>query len=230
MKTIGLHYRIRSGLAGIILLIMIILQAGFSHGQEITSVKITGIVTDLTDNEAIPGVNVYIKGTQTGSVTDVNGKYAITIPKGSILVYTMVGYETQEILIENQLLVNVQMKASVTSLDEVVVIGYGSTTKKEITGSIATVKEEGFNRGVYNNPIGLLQGKVAGLNIVKPDGADPQAGYNIILRGTNTLTSGQGPLIIVDGIAGVDLKNVSPEEVESMDVLKDGSAATESSS
>jgi len=225
MKTFGLYKRIKTGLTIILLVSMMFFQAAYLFAQEPTLVKVTGTVTDIADNEPIPGVNVYIKGTQTGSVTDVDGKYSINIPKGSTLVYTMVGYETQEFLVENQLVINTRMKVAVTSLDEVVVIGYGTTTKKEITGSIATVKEDGFNRGAYNNPIGLLQGKVAGLNIVKPDGADPQAGYNIILRGTNTLTSGQGPLIIVDGIAGVDLKNVSPEEVESMDVLKDGSAA-----
>jgi len=225
MTTFGLYKRIKTGLTIILLVSMMFFQAVYLFAQEATVVKVTGTVIDLADNEPIPGVNVYIKGTQTGSVTDVDGKYSINIPKGSTLVYTMVGYETQEILVENQLVINTRMKVAVTSLDEVVVIGYGTTTKKEVTGSIATVKEDGFNRGAYNNPIGLLQGKVAGLNIVKPDGADPQAGYNIILRGTNTLTSGQGPLIIVDGIAGVDLKNVSPEEVESMDVLKDGSAA-----
>jgi TonB-linked SusC/RagA family outer membrane protein len=193
--------------------------------QVTEQVKITGTVTDLTDGTRLPGVNISIKGTQTGGVTDNDGKYSITVPKGSVLMYTMIGYETQEILIENQVLINVRLQAVSTPLDEVVVIGYGTTTKKEITGSIATVKPEDFNRGAYNNPIVLAQGKVAGLNIVKPDGADPQAGYDIILRGTNTLTSGQGPLIIVDGIAGVDLKNVSPDEIESMDVLKDGSAA-----
>lgn len=208
----------------IITALILLLTAGTLLAQEAT-LKITGKVTDATDNQGIPGVNVFLKGTQTGGTTDVNGNYTINTTKGAILVFQMMGYETQEFAVENQLVLNVSLKVAVTSLDEVVVIGYGTTTKKEITGSIATVKEDNFNRGSYNNPIGLLQGKVAGLAIVKPDNADPGAGYDIILRGTNTLTSGQGPLIIVDGVSGVDLKNVSPEEVESIDVLKDGSAA-----
>ena len=105
------------------------------------------------------------------------------------------------------------------------VIGYGSTLKKEVTGSISTIKTKEFNKGAYNDAIGLIQGKVAGLLVTKPNGADPQAGYNIILRGTNTLTSGQGPLIIIDGVAGAELKNINFEDIQSFDVLKDGSAA-----
>jgi TonB-dependent starch-binding outer membrane protein SusC len=182
-------------------------------------------VIDALDNKGIPGVSIVIKGTQTGCISDINGDYALNAPTGATLVFSMVGYEKQEITVTEVASMNVNMKTSVTSLDEVVVIGYGKTTKKEVTGAIATVKEDGFNRGTFTSPIGLLQGKVAGLNIVKPDGGDPQAGYEIILRGTNTLTSGQGPLIIIDGVAGADMKNISPEEVESMDVLKDGSAA-----
>ncbi len=225
MKTNRIFIQMKSGWFAIILIFAVVLMANTAAAQEAALQKVTGRVTDSDTNDGMPGVSVYIKGTQTGSTTDVNGNYVISAPKGSTLVFTMVGYEKQEILIENQTTINIALKVSVTSLDEVVVIGYGITTKKEITGSIATVKEEDFNKGSFNSPMGLLQGKVAGLTIVNPEGADPQAGYEIILRGTNTLTSGQGPLIIVDGVAGVDLKNVSPEEVESIDVLKDGSAA-----
>jgi len=187
--------------------------------------EIRGLVTDEASGEGIPGVNVYIKDTQTGTTTDVHGNFSIKVPKGVTLVFTMIGYEKQEVVTGDEATINIRLKTAITALDEVVVIGYGSTTKKEVTGSIATVKEADFNRGSYNSPMGLLQGKVAGLTILNPEGADPQAGFEIILRGTNTLTSGQGPLIVVDGIAGADMKNISPEEVESIDVLKDGSAA-----
>lgn len=187
-------------------------------------VKVSGKVTDATNGELLTGVNIVIKGTQTGCITDVAGKYSIDAPKGAILVYSFIGYETME-LTAGKTTMDVRMKPDVASLDEIVVIGYGLTTKKEITGSIASIKADDFNKGTYNDPIGLLQGKVAGLSITKPNGADPQSGYQILLRGTNTLTSGQGPLIIVDGVAGADLKNVSFDEVESVDVLKDGAAA-----
>jgi TonB-linked SusC/RagA family outer membrane protein len=225
MKSNRLFKNLNLGLAAILIMTLVFMVALPAFSQQGSAKKITGHVTDVADNNSIPGVSIFIKGTQTGCITDINGNYSLTVLPGSTLVFSMVGYEKQEILIQNQAILNVGLKTSVTSLDEVVVIGYGKTTKKEVTGSIATVKEDGFNRGTFNSPIGLLQGKVAGLNIVNSNGADPQAGYDIILRGTNTLTSGQGPLIIIDGVAGADMKNVSPEEVESIDVLKDGSAA-----
>ncbi len=225
MKTIRLFNKLNFGLAGILLVSMIILIAVPSFAQQGTAKKITGRVTDVSDKNGIPGVSIVIKGTQTGCITDIDGNYSLDAPVGSALVYSMIGYEKQEILVADQKMINIGLKVAATSLDEVVVIGYGKTTKKEVTGSISTVKEDGFNKGTFNNPIGLIQGKVAGLSIVRPDGADPQAGYNIILRGTNTLTSGQGPLIVIDGVAGADMRNISPEEVESIDVLKDGSAA-----
>ncbi|MDO8898901.1 MAG: TonB-dependent receptor [Bacteroidales bacterium] len=207
---------------------MIGLLFGFSltvNAQDAQPVKVSGAVTDFANGELLPGVNVSIKGTQTGSVSDINGRYTIDVLKGSTLVFSFVGYETNEIVVGSQTQINVRLRPTVESLEEIVVIGYGLTTKKEVTGSITSLKSEDFNKGSYSNPMGLLQGKVAGLSITKPGGADPQAGYQILLRGTNTLTSGQGPLIIVDGIAGVDLRNVSFEEVESIDVLKDGAAA-----
>lgn len=186
---------------------------------------VKGRVTDFNSGESLPGVNVSVKGTQTGTVTDANGLFELNLTADPFLVFSFVGYTTQELPSKGLSIMDVRLKPTVESLEEIVVIGYGLTTKKEVTGSIASVKTEDFNKGSYNNPMGLLQGKVAGLSITKPDGADPMSGYQILLRGTNTLTSGQGPLIIVDGIAGVDLKNVSFEEVESVDVLKDGAAA-----
>ncbi len=194
-------------------------------GQGSNTIRISGKVSDGSNGESLPGVNIVVTGTQTGSITDIAGKYTIDAPKGATLVYSFVGYVSQEIEISNKTTIDVRLSPNVESLDELVVIGYGLTTKKEVTGSIASIKADDFNKGSYNDPIGMLQGKVAGLSITKPDGADPQSGYQILLRGTNTLTSGQGPLIIVDGIAGADLKNVSFEEVESVDVLKDGAAA-----
>ncbi|MHC1776922.1 MAG: SusC/RagA family TonB-linked outer membrane protein [Lentimicrobium sp.] len=225
METLKIYGKMRSILTLLLLPAFFMTIPGHIIGQDARPVKISGTVADYTNGELLPGVNVSVKGTQTGSVTDVNGKYILDALQGSILVFSFVGYESTEITVGSQTAVNIRLKPTIESLDEVVVIGYGLTTKKEITGSIASVKAEDFNKGTFNNPMGLLQGKVAGLSITQPNGADPQAGYQILLRGTNTLTSGQGPLIIVDGIAGVDLKNVSFEEVESMDVLKDGSAA-----
>ena len=132
MKTNRLFIQMKSGWFAIIVIFVIVLMANVAAAQEATPQKVTGRVTDLDTNDGMPGVSVYIKGTQTGSTTDVNGNYDISVPKGSTLVFTMVGYEKQEILIENQTTINIALKVSVTSLDEVVVIGYGITTKRKL--------------------------------------------------------------------------------------------------
>lgn len=186
---------------------------------------ITGTITD-NNGEVLTGVNVIIQGTNTGVFTDINGNYSINIKNdNSILVVSYIGYEEQKISIGNSTTINITLKEEAKGLDEIVVIGYGSTTKKEITGSVSSLKTEDFNIGGFTDPTGLIQGKVAGLNIINPNGADPQSNFEIMLRGTNTLNAGSKPLIIVDGVEGADLKNVNFQEVESIDVLKDGSAA-----
>ncbi|MCB8994138.1 MAG: SusC/RagA family TonB-linked outer membrane protein [Bacteroidales bacterium] len=212
------------------LIILILGFLNFNHSieafaQENQTHTVTGIVRDFKSNDPLPGVNVRVKGTQTGTITSLNGSYSIQVAAGASLIFSYIGYDDIEQAVENQEKIDVLLKESLENLDEVVVIGYGSATKKEITGSITSLKSDDFNKGAYNDAMGLIQGKVAGLVITKPDGADPMAGYEIILRGTNTLTSGQGPLIIIDGVAGADLKNLNFEDVESVDVLKDGSAA-----
>ncbi len=208
-----------------VLVAMLVVALSSLQAQETRTVNISGTVRDNTTQELLPGVNVTIKGTQKGSVTDVNGRYTLEAVRDSTLVFSFIGYESQEVVVGDQKRIDVSLHVSVESLSEVVVIGYGTTTRKEVTGSIATIKTEDFNQGRYSDAIGLIQGKVAGLSIIKPNGSDPMAKYRIMLRGTNTLTLGQEPLVVVDGIVGVDLKNVSFEEVESFDVLKDGAAA-----
>ncbi len=216
-----------------------ILNAGFFYGvfvfvmstypitnglAQTSDIAISGTVKDASDNP-IPGVNVSVKGMSAGTITDVNGRYALSVTGNAIVVFSFIGFETVEVSVSNKTVIDVQLTESVQALDEVVVIGYGTTTKKELTGAVASLKSEDFNKGTFNDPMGLIQGKVAGLSITKPNGADPLAGFQILLRGTNTLTSGQGPLIIIDGVIGADLKNINFQDVESFDVLKDGSAA-----
>lgn len=225
MKSILCLVKQKSGLLSLVFSFLLIFSASISDAQDVVTVKVSGTVSDGISNELIPGVNVLIKGTQTGSITDINGKYSLNVPQGATLVFSYVGYENYEVVVGTQNTIDVRLKIIAQAIDGVVVIGYGTTTKKEVTGAIASVKSDQFNKGAYTNPMGLLQGKVAGLTIVNPNGSDPMANVNIILRGTGTLTSGQGPLIIIDGVAGADIRNISPEEIESMDVLKDGAAA-----
>ena len=184
----------------------------------------TGVVHD-SENKPLIGVTVAIKGTGHGTTTDADGKFSITssVSKPTLL-FSYIGFEPVEVEPGNKPLI-IKMKELDSLLKETVVIGYGSRSKKEITGSIASLKTDYFNKGVFSDAMGLLQGKVAGLSVLKPNGADPLSGYEIILRGTSTLTATQSPLIIIDGVIGGELKNINFEEVESMDILKDGSAA-----
>lgn len=185
----------------------------------------SGTVYD-ENKEPLIGATVKVKDSQEGTITDIDGKFSIPASEQEVtLVFSYIGYISMEQQVSAGKPVDITMQEDVTMLRETVVIGYGTTTKKEITGSVASLKPEDFNKGVFSDAMGMLQGKVAGLSVVKPGGADPSATYEIILRGTNTLIGSQAPLIIVDGVVGESLRNVNFEEVESIDVLKDGSAA-----
>lgn len=219
----NITYHSNKVLAGVFAALLVLLANVQLLAQAVT---ITGVVTEATSGQPVPGVNVLVKGTQTGTITDADGKYVLqNVQQGAVLVFSFIGYESTEVLVGNETVIKVSLKESVSSLDEVVVIGYGSTTKKEITGAVTSLKTKDFNGGTFTDPMGLVQGKVAGLTISQPNGADPNGGYEFILRGVNTLSAGQQPLIIIDGVIGADLKNINFRDIESFDVLKDGSAA-----
>lgn len=185
---------------------------------------VTGKVTAAEDGSGIPGVNILEKGTSNGTVTDADGNFRISVGGNATLVFSFVGYTTQEVVVGSQSTVNVSMQSDVTSLSEVVVVGYGTQEKKEITSSVTSVKAEDFNKGTVNDPVQLLQGKVAGLNITRA-GGDPNGGFNIRLRGVGTIGANTEPLIVIDGVIGGSLNSIDPNDIASMDVLKDGSAA-----
>jgi iron complex outermembrane receptor protein len=169
-------------------------------------------------------VNVLEKGTSNGTVTDATGNYSITVADDATLVFSFVGYTSQEVAVGNQSSINVSLKLDVTSLNEVVVIGYGTQEKKELTSAVTSVKSEDFNRGTVNDPAQLLQGKVAGLNIARA-GNDPNGGFNIRLRGIASFGANTEPLVVIDGVIGGSLNTVDPNDIASIDILKDGSAA-----
>lgn len=185
---------------------------------------ISGTVTDAETGEGIPGANVVIKGTSTGTITDFNGEYKVNVPDGSTLVFTYVGYATSEVEVGARSVVDVQLGLDVQALEEIVVVGYGTQEKKEITSSVTSVKEEDFNKGTVNDAAQLLTGKVAGLNVTRA-GGDPNGGFTIRLRGVSTVGANSEPLIVIDGVIGGSLSTVDPNDIASMDVLKDGSAA-----
>ena len=161
-------------------------------------------------------------GTSNGCITDIDGKYSLNVEKGKTLIFSFIGYSKQEVKV-TQNVMNVTMNEDTELLDEVVVIGYGSISRKDVTSSISTVKSKDLNVGAYTDPGQLLQGKVPGLVIVQ--NSDPNGGVNsLTLRGASTLNGSTSPLYVVDGIPGVNLNLISPNDIESIDVLRDASA------
>ena len=201
--------------------VLLILVTSVAWSQSKT---VTGRVTSADDDSAIPGVNILEKGTSNGTVTDSEGNYSISVGANSTLVYSFVGYASTEVVVGSQTTVNVSLTLDVTSLSEIVVTGYGTQEKKELTSSVSSIKAKDFNVGTVNDPAQLLQGKVAGLNIAKA-GNDPNGTYNIRLRGIASFGANTEPLIVIDGVIGGSLNTVDPNDIASIDVLKDGSAA-----
>lgn len=202
-----------------ILFVAFLLSSTFAFAQN----RVTGVVTDKTGQPLI-GVNVLVKGATTGGITDLDGKYSIEAERGQILAFSFIGFMKQEVKV-NQLVINVMLEDDSQILDEVVVVGYGVMTRKDITSSITTVKADHLNKGAFSSPSELLQGKVPGLTVI--NSSDPSGGgRSITLRGSSSLRDGAAmePYYVVDGVPGVDLALVPPEDIESIDVLRDATA------
>lgn len=205
-----------------LLLFLLVFASSFAWAQEKT---VSGTVTSSEDNSPIPGVNVIIQGTFQGSATDFDGAFELKVAGPDVVLeFSAIGFTSQTVTVGDQTQINVVMEPFLTAVDEVVVIGYGTQQKKEVTSSIVNVKSEEFNKGNVSNAEQLIQGKVSGLSINRA-GGNPNAGFDIRLRGLNTVGANTGPLIVIDGVIGASLNNVDPNDIESMDVLKDGSAA-----
>lgn len=186
--------------------------------------KVTGKVKD-SSGEPVIGASVVVKGNNTmGTITDFDGNFMLDVPTKSVLVISYIGYVTQEVPTVEKKSLEIILKEDTKTLDEVVVIGYGTQRKGDVTSSVASVKADNFVKGAVKDVGQLIQGKVAGLAITNPNGA-PTGSTQIRLRGTNTIGGANtAPLVLIDGIPG-ELGTVAPEDVESVDVLKDGSAA-----
>ena len=186
--------------------------------------EVTGTVTN-SKGEAVPGVSIREEGTGNGVVSDASGKYTIAVKnEKSILVFTSVGYKPFQAAVGSQKVFNIVLEDDNTQLNEVVVIGYGTVERKELTSSVAKIDAKNFNRGNVNNPAQLLQGKVAGLSIVRP-GGNPNEDFSIRLRGLSTFGANSQPLIVIDGVIGGSLNALDPNDIKSIEVLKDASAA-----
>ncbi|HEU5292464.1 MAG TPA: TonB-dependent receptor [Cyclobacteriaceae bacterium] len=199
---------------------------------------VTGKVTSASEPNGLPGVSIQVKGTSLGSLTDMNGDYSINAPANSVLVFSFVGYETQEITYNGEPVLNVVLVEKPTELDEIIVVGYSATTKRDITGSIASIKSEKFKDISINGVDQALQGQIAGVQVTQSSGT-PGGGIAVRIRGVTSISAGNRPLFIVDGIpvetgvlSGRDyggqtdnaLSLINPSDIESMEVLKDASA------
>lgn len=194
--------------------------------QALVEKTITGRVTDLPTGETLPGVNVLVKGTTTGTVTDVDGNYKITVSDDAqVLVFSSVGYTSEEVTIGSQTVIDVQLAPDIQSLSEVVVVGYGTQQKKDLTGSVAQVKGEEIQKLNVTNVQNALQGQAAGVYVSQSNGA-PGAGADVVIRGQTSVTGLNQVLYVVDGIPITgSLNNINPNDIESIEVLKDASAA-----
>ncbi len=186
---------------------------------------VSGRITDES-GAAIPGASIIIQGTRTATISDGSGNFQIRVPEsGSVLVVSFLGYVTQEIPVGGRRTIDVQMQMDAQQMEDVIVVGYGSVSKRELTSSVAQVRSEDFISGAFTSPLSMIDGKVSGVNITNINAADPNAGASVQIRGASSISAGNDPLIIVDGVPGVDLRNITNQDIESMTILKDGSAA-----
>ena len=213
----------------------LLLSGQISLAQEnpkVTDKTVSGTVLDDSGYPAI-GVTALIKGTSTGTSTDIDGHYKLVVPSDATIVFSCMGFVTEEIPVNGRSVIDVQLKADTELLADAVVIGYGTTSKKDLTGSVATMKAEDFNAGLISTPEQLINGKVSGVQIMSSSGS-PTAGSTIRIRGGASLNASNDPLIVLDGvpleiggIAGNDgnfMSLINPSDIESMTVLKDASS------
>lgn len=217
MKSGGVIASVSTRMMSLVLVFSFFVTALSANAQS----AVTGTVTDES-GEPLIGASVIVPGTTLGASTDIDGNFKLNVAQGKKIRVSYVGYVTQEVTVKGNNL-RITLKEDNELLDEVVVIGYGTMKKKDLTGSITTVNSKDLNVGSYTDPGQLLQGKVPGLVVVQ--NSDPNGGVNsMTLRGASTLNGSTSPLYVVDGIPGVDLNLIPPADIESIDVLRDASA------
>lgn len=204
------------------LLILVVLC--FSFNVKAQDLMITGNVTSGEDGTGLPGVNVVVKGTTDGTVSDVEGNYTLGVPNNeAILVFSSVGYVQQEVLVGDQTIINITLAQDVTALEEIVVVGYGTMKKSDVTGSLASVSSDDFEVQPITRMDQALQGRAAGVAVTQTSGA-PGAGMKIRIRGANSIGGNNNPLYVVDGLVVGDINAINVNDIASMEVLKDASA------
>ncbi|MCG8307743.1 MAG: SusC/RagA family TonB-linked outer membrane protein [Cytophagales bacterium] len=189
----------------------------------IQGVTITGKVTSSEDDQGLPGVNVIVKGTSHGTVTDVDGNYSLEVQgEASVLVFSSVGYVQEEITVALQKVINISMVPDIKALEEIVVIGYGTAKKSDLTGALSSIRSESFENHPMNDFAQILQGRAPGITVSNSSGSPGQAA-KIRIRGANSISGGNDPLYVVDGFI-TDFEMLNIFDIESIEILKDASA------
>ncbi|WP_234364057.1 SusC/RagA family TonB-linked outer membrane protein [Lunatibacter salilacus] len=205
---------------GIISLVNFSVAHGFQSNQ-----RVSGVVNDASSNETLPGVNVLIKGTSIGTISDINGDFSLNVPNAeSILVFSFIGYLTQEIVVGNQSELNISLVSNAADLEEVVVIGYGTSKKSDLTGSVARVDAETFKNQPMTQLTDMLTGTIAGLSANQSPSA--AGGGSLEVRGPTSLSAGTDPMVVLDGVIyNGSIADINPNDIETIDVLKDASSS-----
>ncbi|MDR2466907.1 MAG: SusC/RagA family TonB-linked outer membrane protein [Prevotellaceae bacterium] len=192
-----------------------------------TGIPVSGVVKDVQD-EPVPGVTVTVKGSNVGTLTDIGGKFQLNVPADGTLVFSLLGFATQEVVVGAKSVIDVVLEDDEQLLEEVIFVGYATGSQKTISGAVQKIGRDDMNAGVVVNPLQAIKGKAAGVNISKA-GGDPTAGASIRVRGTTSLTGGNDPLVIIDGVFGdlALLNAIAPSDIESITVLKDASEAAQ---
>lgn len=204
------------------LLILILIGCGLSPWAQAQELQISGTVTDGSTNEPLPGVTVFVKGTSAGTTTDLDGKYTLNAGPSATLLFSFIGYHTQEVPVNNRRTIDLVLEEDVAQLDEVVVVGYGTQKKVNVTGAVSQIDSKALDDRPVANITQAIQGAVPNLNISFGDGR-PGSRANLNIRGANSL-SGGSPLVIIDGVPA-DLDMINPRDVESISVLKDAASS-----
>lgn len=205
-------------------LLLLVMMLGVCAPALAQQMKITGKVTD-TGGEPLIGVSVRVDKSGNGTVTDLDGKYSIEAPAKSVLMFSYIGYENAKETVDGRKVIDVTMKERQDVLNEVVVIGYGTMDKKELTSAISHVGEKDFLTVSSLDPSMMIQGKVPGVSITNTGAGDPNNQASIQIRGVSSRSAGLGPLIVIDGVPGGNLTNINPNDIASFDILKDGAAS-----
>jgi TonB-linked SusC/RagA family outer membrane protein len=215
----------------LLFLAMIFFIVGFSYAQDRT---ISGTVTSADDGAGIPGVNILVEGTTTGTVTDLMGSYRLTVPDGATLIFSSIGYQSQRVTVGNQTVIDITLQMDVTELSEVVVTGYGTQERGDVTAAISSMNMEEVKSVPLSNINQAFQGRIPGLTVTNTSGGQPGGAVQVNIRGIGTFNS-ETPLYVIDGIPVKEsgqsdlgysfLNNLNPDDIESIDILKDASAA-----